>query len=266
MSHKDSLKHTIIVALLLCVVCSVLVSGAAVVLKPLQTENKEYARNRDVLVAAGLYDPAKHDKSYVEDTFKAFSVKLVDLQTGSYLTAEEEQQLGIDPATYDQRRAAKDPALSERVPPKEDIAVIKRQAKYAMVYVLEKDGRIDRVVLPVHGYGLWSTLYGFLAVEGDGDTILGLTFYEHGETPGLGGEVDNPKWKAQWSGKSIYLPDHQVGITVTKGGAADLSDPYEVDGLSGATLTSVGVDHLVKYWMGENGFSRYLAKLQAGGV
>lgn len=264
MSNKESLKHTIIVALLLCVVCSVLVSGAAVLLKDTQTRNKEFARNRDVLVAAGMYNPAEHDRAYVEQTFESFAVKLVDLQTGDYLSDDDVRDLGIDPASYDQRRASRNPDLSEKVPADQDIAVIKRQAKYATVYVLEKDDHVDKVVLPIHGYGLWSTLYGFIAVKGDGNSILGLTFYEHGETPGLGGEVDNPKWKAQWPGKKIYKADHEVGITVTKGGAADLSDPYEVDGLSGATLTSVGVDNLVKFWMGENGFGRYLAHLQAG--
>lgn len=266
MSNKDSLKSTIIVALLLCIVCSVLVSGAAVLLKETQTRNKEFARNRDVLVAAGLYDASKHDKAYIEETFKSFSVKLVDLDTGKYLSAEEAQQLGIDPAIYEQRKAAKNPDLSERIPAVEDIAVIKRRAKYASVYVLEKDGQVDRVVLPVRGYGLWSVLYGFLAVQGDGNSILGLTFYEHAETPGLGGEVDNPKWRAQWPGKKLYRDDGSLGITVTKGGAADASDPYEVDGLSGATLTTRGVDNLVKYWMGEDIFGRYLANLQAGGV
>jgi Na+-transporting NADH:ubiquinone oxidoreductase subunit C len=264
MSNKDSLKSTIIVALLLCVVCSVLVSGAAVLLKDRQTRNKEFARNRDVLVAAGLYDASKHDNSYVDEKFKAFSVRLVDLNTGNYLSDEETQQLGIDPASYEQRRAAKDPALSERVPAEDDIAVIKRRAKYASVYVLEQNGRVDRVVLPVHGYGLWSTLYGFLAVEGDGNTILGLTFYEHAETPGLGGEVDNPRWRGQWPGKKIYRDDGELGITVTKGGAADVSDPYEVDGLSGATLTGRGVDNLVRYWMGQEAFGRYLVHLKAG--
>ncbi len=266
-SNKDTLKSTIIVALLLCIVCSVLVSGAAVLLKQAQTENKEYARNRDVLVAAGMFDPAVHDKAYVEETFKKFSVNLVDLETGKVLSDEEAQAKGIDPANYDQRKASRNPELSERIPADEDIATIKRKARYAAVYVLEKaDGTVDRVVLPVHGYGLWSTLYGFLAVEGDGNTILGLTFYEHAETPGLGGEVDNPKWKRQWPGKKIFESDGNVGITVTKGGAADAGSDYEIDGLSGATLTTRGVDNLVHYWVGKNGFGPYLESLQAGEV
>jgi Na+-transporting NADH:ubiquinone oxidoreductase subunit C len=264
--NKDTLKSTIIVAFLMCIVCAVLVSGAAVMLKPIQTSNKEYARNRDVLVAAGMYDPAKHDKAYVEETFKQFTVQIIDLHTGELLSDDDARKVGIDPASYDQRKASKNPELSERVDPDKDIAVIKRQAKYAAVYVLKKDDAIDRVVLPVHGYGLWSTLWGFLAVEGDGNTILGLTFYEHAETPGLGGEVDNPKWKALWPGKKIYEPEGDVGITVTKGGAADPNSDYQVDGLSGATLTSRGIDNLVKYWMGKDGFGPYLTSLQAGEV
>lgn len=264
MSSKDSLKQTIIVAFALCLVCSIVVSVAAVSLKDIQAENKEFARNRDVLAAAGLYDPAKDSKADVEAKFADFKVKLVDLSTGSYLGEEQLATLGIDPMKYDQRKAAK--SGDERLAIKVDGPGFKVQARYGLVYVLEKDGAVDRVVLPLHGYGLWSILYGFMAIEGDGDTILGLTFYEHGETPGLGGEVDNPKWKAQWPEKKLFNTDGELAITITKGGRADLSSDHEIDGLSGATLTTVGVDNLLQYWLGEAGFGSYLAKLKAGEV
>ena len=264
MSDKDSLKNTIVVSLLLCVVCSVVVSSAAVLLKPRQDTNKEFSRNRDVLAAAGLYDPALHDANYVIERFKSFKVRLVDIETGEYLSDDKARELGINPANYDQRKASKTAGLSQTLSPQDDIAGIKRQARYATVYVLEEGGKIDRVVLPVHGYGLWSTLYGFLAVKGDGDTVLGLTFYEHGETPGLGGEVDNPVWKAQWPGKKLFADGDEVAIHVMKKGQANPDSPYQIDGLAGSTLTTVGVDNLIKFWVGSHGFESYLKKLQAG--
>lgn len=266
MSSKDTLKQTLVVAILLCLVCSVVVSFSAVSLKGMQAANKEFARNRDVLIAAGLYDPGTDSKADVEAKFADFKIRLVDLDTGKYLTDAQMAELGIDPATYDQRKVAKSKDDSLTKPVSVSGLGFREQARYALVYVLEKDGKVDRVVLPMHGYGLWSVMYGFMAVEGDGNTILGMTFYEHGETPGLGGEVDNPRWKAQWPGKHIFGEDGELAITVTKGGMADLNSASEIDGLSGATLTTVGINNLVHYWLGPNGFGSYLANLKAGGA
>jgi Na+-transporting NADH:ubiquinone oxidoreductase subunit C len=145
----------------------------------------------------------------------------------------------------------------------EDVASINRRARYSVAYLLEQDGEVERIVLPVHGYGLWSTLYGFIALEGDGNTVAGITFYEHTETAGLGGEVDNPAWKALWMGKKIYAND-QVAFEVVKGNVDPTSakGQYQVDALSGATLTSRGVQNMVSYWMGNNGFGTILKNLQ----
>ena len=262
--NKDSLQQTVIVALLLCIVCSVIVSAAAVLLKPLQSANKEFERSRNVLAAAGLYD-ASHSKEEVLNAFSAFSFKLVDLEKGNYLTGSEINSLGIDLATFDQKKAAKTEGISIELSGTEDIAGIKRRSRYAGVYVLENNGRIEKIILPVHGYGLWSTLYGFLAVDGSGNDVQGLTFYSHAETPGLGGEVDNPSWKALWVGKKIYNANGDVALTVIKGKAPE-GHMHNVDGLSGATLTSRGVANLIQYWMGEGAFGLYLSNVQKGEV
>ena len=148
-----------------------------------------------------------------------------------------------------------------------DIADIKRREKYAEVYLVRgTNGDIETVVLPIRGYGLWSTLWGFIALESDFNTVAGLGFYSHAETPGLGGEVDNPKWKAQWPGKKILNETGNMAIEVTKGGQADAASPYQVDGLSGATLTTRGVDNLVQFWLGDNGFKPFLDQLKTGGA
>ena len=152
--------------------------------------------------------------------------------------------------------------MSEALSGDEDIASIKRQADYAPVYAVKADdGSIRCYILPIHGYGLWSTLYGFIAIEPDAQTVYGLGFYDHAETPGLGGEVDNPKWKAQWPGKKLYNEQGELAIEVVKSG--QVKDPeHQVDGLAGASLTTMGVSHLVRFWMSEAGFGPFLDKLK----
>jgi Na+-transporting NADH:ubiquinone oxidoreductase subunit C len=113
----------------------------------------------------------------------------------------------------------------------------------------KKDGKIDTYILPVSGKGLWSTLYGYLALEADKNHVRGIQFYKHGETPGLGGEVENAEWTAGWKGKTILDEQGElVSITVKKG-TVDESIPEQkkhyVDGLAGATITSNGVTKFV---------------------
>jgi len=254
-SSNDSTRKTLIVAFSLCIVCSVFVSAAAVVLKPVQEVNKTLDRKRNILAAAGMLEEGVS----VEKQFQQVSTRIVDLRTGKF--TEE-----IDPAKYDQRKASKESDLSEALPRDVDKAKIFRREHYAVVYVVSApDGGVDKVILPVRGYGLWSTLYGFIALEADGDTVAGIGFYEHGETPGLGGEVDNPRWKALWKGKKVYR-DGGVAIGLIKGSVdpAGSSAPWQVDGLAGATLTSRGVTNLVRFWLGENGYAPFLDNLRSG--
>ena len=252
-SSNESIQKTVTVALLLCLVCSVVVSASAVILRPAQAVNEQANMQMNILQAAGLYDPQKT----VQEQFELVSTRLVNLETGEYVE-------GMDPDGYDQRKAAKDPSMNRVLSGEEDIALIKRQAKVAKIYLIESGGQIEKIILPIHGYGLWSTLYGFMALEGDANTVAGLGFYEHAETPGLGGEVDNPNWKAQWTGKQVYDGD-AVALRLVKGGA-DRSDSYGVDGLSGATITSRGVDNLLKFWMSDAGFKPFLDNVKQGQI
>ena len=251
---NDSKVKTIGVALLLCLVCSIAVSTAAVALKPVQEANKQLDKKRNILQIAGLEKPGQS----IDEAFKQVEAKVVDLQTGQYVD-------GIDPNTFDARAASVDPKQNLVLSREQDIASIKRRAQYATVYLVkDPQGQVQKVILPIYGYGLWSTLYGFLALQADANTVVGLGFYEHAETPGLGGEVDNPAWKAKWPGKQVFNADGQVAIRVMKGAAPD-GDPkalHEVDALSGATLTSRGVDNLIHFWLGENGFGPYLQQFR----
>ncbi|EDX89043.1 MULTISPECIES: Na(+)-translocating NADH-quinone reductase subunit C [unclassified Alcanivorax] len=252
---NESVGKTLLVAFLVCVVCGVVVATAAVSLRPVQNENKLIDKRMNILLAAGMYDASQD----VNEQFKSIERKFVDIDSGDYVEM---------PESYDQRTAAKDPAQSERLSGDVDIAGIKNQAEVAEVYLARGDnGELSRIILPVHGYGLWSTLYGFLALEPDANTVAGLGFYEHGETPGLGGEVDNPKWKALWEGKKLYGDQGEVEIQVIKG-TVESNTPnaeHKVDGLAGATLTSKGVSNLLRFWVGENGFGPYLKRMRQGG-
>ncbi len=262
-SNKESIKNVVIVTLAVCFVCSVIVSSAAVLLKPAQQANAVLDRNKNILAAAGLFEEGVTPEGNIEELFKSFEVRVVDLKDQRLLAEEEARQAGIDLVEYDQRKASKDPAISVALSTAEDIASISRRANYALVYLLRVDGELDRIVLPVHGYGLWSTLYGFIALEADRNTVAGITFYEHKETPGLGGEVDNPRWKALWDGKKLYGPDGGLRISVNKSQVDPSSElaKYHVDGLSGATLTTRGVHNLVSYWLGPQAFGPVLKSI-----
>lgn len=248
----DNPIKTVIVAVSLCLFCSMIVSAAAVALKPVQEQNKVADKKRNILQVAGLYK----DGVDIEEAFKAIEPRLVDIAAGKFSDA-------ADAATYDQRTAAKDPAQSIALA--EDPASIGRQAKLASIYLIRDDaGEIEKIILPVHGYGLWSTLYGFVALKADGNEVAGFQFYEHAETPGLGAEVDNPRWKALWPGKKIYGEQGEVKITVAKGVPASGMADHHIDSLAGASLTARGVDNLVRFWMGEQGFKLFLENLKAG--
>jgi Na+-transporting NADH:ubiquinone oxidoreductase subunit C len=123
---------------------------------------------------------------------------------------------------------------------------------------------VETLILPIEGMGLWSTLRGYIALDHDANTIRGITYYEQGETAGLGGEVDNPRWKALWPGRKAFDSRWRPVIGVKKGAAGPPeTDPHQVDGLAGATLTSNGVTNMLRFWLGENGFGPFLAQYRA---
>jgi len=245
---NDSIQKTFIVALLLCLVCSVVVSVAATALKPQQQLNRLEDLQKNILSVAGLTD----ESQTIEQRFESIESRLVDLDTGEFTTE-------LDVEKYNQRKASKDPAQSIDLNPDQDIASIGRRAKIGKIYLVKNNDVVTKVIIPVKGYGLWSTLYGFVALKTDGRTIEDVTFYEHNETPGLGGEVQNRGWQEGWQGKLVYDDQGKPAFTVTKGLAAQ-DAKYEVDGLAGATITSDGVTNLIRFWVGENGFGPFLKK------
>ncbi len=254
---RHSAIYTLGFSAALCVACAIMVSTSAVGLKDEQEANKVLDRKLNVLEAAGLIEPGeKLPPEQLAERFAKLEPILVDLATGNEIPE-------ADAEAFDQQRAKKDPARSKLAPPNRSRVI--RLPNRAMVYkVVGDSGGVDTLVLPIEGYGLWGTLYGYLALDADTTTVIGLTFYDHKETPGLGGEVENPRWKNKWAGRKVYDAEWRPALTVLKGpaGPAD-SDPYAVDGLSGATITSRGVTNMLDFWLGPNGFGPYLESFRS---
>jgi Na+-transporting NADH:ubiquinone oxidoreductase subunit C len=250
---RDSVLGTFTVATVLCLVCSLVVSSAARILEPIQQRNKKVDVQKNVLLAAGLLDgSAKTDEitSVYEQRITPVAVKLGTTEVAD--VAED-----YDPA--EARGNAKQSTEIKVDGPKPGVA---RRENVAFVYQVKDGDKIDSYVLPIYGKGLWSTLYGFIALDADGETVVGISYYEHGETPGLGGEVENETWKAKWKGKQVYDEQGEPSIELVKTSAGAEN---QIDALSGATITSNGVENMVNYWLGPDAFGPYLkAQTEAG--
>jgi len=255
-NNNDSIKKTLFVVIALSLVCSIIVSVAAVGLKPLQTRNAVLDVQKNILEVAGLMEK---NTDVISVFNKNIEPRLLDLKTGKLLA----DQSNVN--TFDQRRASKDESTSSVLPAEKDPAKILRVPTVAKIYLVKgANGETSKIILPINGNGLWSMMYAFIAVETDGNTIDGISYYEQGETAGLGGEVVNPKWRAQFVGKKLYK-DGKPALKVVKGGAPQ-GDQYGVDALSGATLTSKGVQNMINFWFGKEGFGPFLTNVRNGGI
>lgn len=252
--NQHSNAKTLLVAFAVCFVCSLLVATAAVLLKPFQLENQNIERQRIIVEMAGLINP----ELTIAQAYRKIDVSMIELSTGRVAEI-------LDAENFDITKAAKDEQLSIPLERNADPAQIRRKPRYLPVYVVNDDnGQLKTLILPVYGYGLWSTLYGYIALQEDLRTIKGIRFYQHAETPGLGGEIDNPRWLDLWEGKIAFDDTGEPRIELIKG-AVTVSTPdnqHKVDGLSGATLTSRGVTQLLNFWLGQEGFGPYLNRLR----
>ena len=260
MPQRESTRYTILFATVVCVVCALLVSVAAVSLQPRQAAAARLYMEKNVLLAAGLLEPGSEVTAQeVNRIFdERIRVRLVNLATGE-LVAEDK----MDARGYDQRKARGDPATSRVAPPNN--AGIGRLPNLGVVYFIMKGDAVDQIVIAVEGLGMWGTIYGFLSLDRDTTTVRGLTYYDQKETPGLGGEIANPKWQALWRGRKGFDEQWNARITVIKGQAgAPEVDPLRVDGLSGATVTSNAITRLMQFWLSDNGYGKFLKRIREG--
>jgi Na+-transporting NADH:ubiquinone oxidoreductase subunit C len=260
--RRNSVINTIGVALGVSLVCSILVSATVVSLNTLQKENEKRIRMRNVYIDLGILREGE-SVSDVKERTRFFDI---DMKTGRELP--EDRWTGIlNPEDFNVKTVANDPEYSIEIPPEKDKAGIRRMPKYMALFSVYENDVLAKYVLPIYGSGLYSTLYGYIALGADLKTIEGITFYEHGETPGLGGEIDNPQWKKLWKGKLAFDEEGNVIIRVIKG-HVDPEKPearYQIDGLSGATFTTRGVNNLVRFWLGEDGYGPFLRRERGKG-
>ncbi len=252
---NDSPAKALIVTLLVCIFASVIVTGSAVLLRPQQIANSQLEQQRQIAeILKGASLVGDDLRTIQTDDLEA---RVVELETGNYVD-------GVDPATFDRTRLVRDPAHSVSIVPAQDLAQIKTRAKLAVVYLLLRDGKPQLVVLPIYGLGYGSMLHGFIGLSGDTETVIGLGFHEHGETPGLGALIDDPAWRRLWSGKKVWAPGGEVGLGVARGPVVSGTPEARshVDGITGATWTGQGVTNLLRYWLGQHGFGPYLNKLR----
>ncbi|WP_127956988.1 Na(+)-translocating NADH-quinone reductase subunit C [Serratia microhaemolytica] len=257
-SKNDSIGKTLLVVLLVCLVCSIVVAGSAVGLKSKQEEQRLLDKQSNILDVAGLLQrgmPSREIKATFADRIES---RLLDLDSGEFVAGTG--------AAFNLTAALRSNEHSRALTSEQDLAGIRRRSNQVEIYLVrDSSGAVDKIILPIYGTGLWSMLHGFIALDADGNTVRGLSFYDHGETPGLGGEIQNPNWRAQWVGKQLFDQNGVPAIQIVKGGARR-DDIHGVDGLSGATLTAKGVQNTFNFWLGELGFGPFLQKVRQGAL
>lgn len=242
------------VAFLVALVCAGVVSTAAIVLEPRQTAHLE--AERAARMAAMLDTLPAMAEVLAESGADSLTTYLVDLSNGEIAPDQ-------DADSYDMAAAAADPATAVAIPAELDVAGLRQRAPFAPVYVLERDGQVELIVLPVSGNGYQSRIEALLALQADLRTVAALTITAQGETAGLGARIEDPEWQALWPGREVADDTGAIRISVVRGQA---SSPYEVDGISGATRTGNGVTNMLRYWLGDHGFGPFLDTLRNGGL
>jgi Na+-transporting NADH:ubiquinone oxidoreductase subunit C len=250
-SNKETFGGTLKFVFIICLVCAALVSIAAIGLKPLQQANKLLDKQTKILEASGLLEIAGTD---IVGTYAKFvEAKMIDLDSGEIIEGNTD--------IFDERADSRNAAKSSK--PQNDIAGINRRANHAVVYLVNNEqGQLNTIVLPIIGSGLWDLMYGFVGLAPDLNTVRSVIYSDLKETPGLGAEVLNPKWKALWPGKKMFNAKGETVIKVIKGGAK-AGDVHGVDALSGATLTSNGVERTLHFWLGDEGYGPFITKFRS---
>ncbi|MGI9290836.1 MAG: Na(+)-translocating NADH-quinone reductase subunit C [Gammaproteobacteria bacterium] len=251
---NDSPVKALLVVFVVALLCSVLVSVSVVTLRPVQERNALIERSRNIIALSGLVEPgAQLAADDILQAIEQLDVRVVEISSGEFTLSPEASD-------YDARAARNDPELSTVIDPEADLARLVRRENFAVVYLVWESDELTRVILPVYGQGMWSTMYGYIALEADFNTIAAMSFYEQAETAGLGDQVQSPEWLAGWVGRKVYAGPEEVRFRVASSASAN---DYEVDGMSGATVTGDAVTRLIRYWFGLDGFGSFLRQLQA---
>ena len=255
---NDSPLKALIVVLAVSLVCSILVSSASIILKPIKLLNQKVERSRHIVALTGLVPADKKlSNDEILQAIEQLDIRVININTGKF-------DDNIDPEKFDARAAANNPELSVEISPDNDPARLGRRAQHALVYLVWNGDELKRIILPIHGQGMWSTLYGMLALEADFNTIGAVTFYEQAETAGLGDRITQPDWQVKWQGRQLFNKQGEVVFRVASGPVDKSSTAalHQVDAISGATVTAVSVTRLVEFWFGPDGYLSFLNNLK----
>jgi Na+-transporting NADH:ubiquinone oxidoreductase subunit C len=257
---RESVIRTLVVALLVCGACAALISASVVLLRPIQQANQERDRRARVLAMVRATPGLAQLVRDVEA--EGLEARLVELVTGDFAASRPD-------AVWDVQQLARDRERCTPIPLERDDADVACVPFELPVHLVYEGDTLRLLILPVYGYGYVSTMWGYLALDGDLDTVRSLQFYEHEETPGLGAEIDAAHWRRQWQGKRLRDETGALRIRVSRDRVDPASPdfPYSVDGISGATRTGTAVTRVVRFWLGPDGYGPLLERLAvaAGG-
>lgn len=251
---NDDRVKTFGIAVIVALVCAAVVSTTSVLLKPMQEAHLQAERAARM---EAMLDTLPGMRGLMEEAgVTALETRMVDLASGRFAP-------GIDVAAHGAAEAANDPATSIAIPPDADVAGIRRRENHAPVYLLERDGELMLLVLPMRATGYQSTISAMLALEPDLRTVAALSITGHGETPGIGSRITDPAFIDLWPGKQVADETGEILIEVVRGQA---SGPHEVDAISGATRSSTAIGAMLAFWLGDLGFGPFLDRLEEEGL
>ena len=256
--NTEKPQAAFLIVVVVALVCSVLVSVSAIGLRPIQERNALIERSRHIVGLTGLAEPGrKLSGDEILAVIDQMDMRVVDIDSGKF-------EDSIDPAEFDPRAAVLHTETSVEIPPDQDLAQLNRRSRYEIIYLVWDGDAIKRVILPIVGEGMWSTLYGYVALEADLNTIAAATFYEQAETAGLGDRITDPDWLATWQGRALFGSDDSVRFRVAPGPVepGSAAAVHEVDAVTGASVTGTAVTRLMQFWFGPNGYEPFLENLR----
>jgi len=255
--NSESPQKALLVVFLVALVCSVLVSVASIALKPIQQRNQLVERSKNVIALTGLTeDGIELTNDAILEAVNQLDTRVLNINSGEFA-------IDINPADFDSRAAVNDPEQSIAIPAELDTAKLSRRSSYEVVYLVWDNDKLERIILPIVGQGMWSTIRGYIALEQDLNTVAAVSFYEQTETAGLGDQIQSPDWQARWQGRELFDSQGQFRFRIGPGTIPPDSpaNRHQVDSLSGATVTSDAVTQIITYWFGPHGYKPFLDKL-----
>ena len=246
---QQSNTYIIVFSVILTVICALLLSGSSQILGPIQREAEALDTKKQILGAVIEPDEiramgSEEISTYYENTISSI---VVDIEGNEVAEIEGSPIVAEDV----------DVEANYKLPPEDRLYPV-------FIYHEENSDKVISYIFPLYGAGLWNTIWGYLALQPDLNTIEGVTFSHAGETPGLGARITETGVQSRYRGKEIFGEKGELeGVIMQKGEGRDYSnDPHKVDGLSGSTITANGLNRMVVNYLGY--YQAYMDNLKSG--